>query len=301
MVALALATSSARVVWCNLGVRGTISRAAVVACPASCDPAKASRVRTAATYAGDPHGDKEAPPFLKKRDHVSKTADGIPLPRGWVEIRSPSRGIYYHHKASGVTQWDFPKADPSKEQLKEAYHERVGSKIAELHPGAQVQFVGLQFQPQLNGKSGVCEGWDHSSNMIRVRLQSGQLKAVKPDNLRVVQATASRKKAQKPADGRSKDTGQAGGSWASKNLVLGLLGGGAVAWWAVWYGLLLLDPPKKPAPSQAIEEASAKGGTPSPPPLPAGWRETLDPNSGKAYYWREDNPAGTTTWERPLA
>lgn len=33
--------------------------------------------------------------------------------------------------------------------------------------------------------------------------------------------------------------------------------------------------------------------------LPAGWASALDPSSGRAYYWRVDNPAATTTWTRP--
>mmetsp|Transcript_91879 Transcript_91879/g.230938 ORF Transcript_91879/g.230938 Transcript_91879/m.230938 type:complete len:399 (-) Transcript_91879:12-1208(-) len=36
------------------------------------------------------------------------------------------------------------------------------------------------------------------------------------------------------------------------------------------------------------------------PPLPPGWREAVDPGTGRAYYWQEQDPAGTTTWDRPL-
>lgn len=34
-------------------------------------------------------------------------------------------------------------------------------------------------------------------------------------------------------------------------------------------------------------------------PLPPNWGTAVDPNTGMSYYWRLDNPAGTTTWERP--
>lgn len=34
--------------------------------------------------------------------------------------------------------------------------------------------------------------------------------------------------------------------------------------------------------------------------LPQGWEETLDKASGKYFYWREDDPIGTRTWQRPL-
>jgi len=37
------------------------------------------------------------------------------------------------------------------------------------------------------------------------------------------------------------------------------------------------------------------------PPLPAGWSAAVDPASGQEYYWCDHNPAGTTTWTRPLA
>merc|ERR1719263_2510820 len=33
--------------------------------------------------------------------------------------------------------------------------------------------------------------------------------------------------------------------------------------------------------------------------LPDGWSSAVDPASGQTYYWRNDNPAGTTTWECP--
>jgi len=56
--------------------------------------------------------------------------------------------------------------------------------------------------------------------------------------------------------------------------------------------------------SPAQDRSSAAGsGLPNPPqpPLPAGWREALDPASGQTYYWAAADPAGTTTWTRPVA
>lgn len=35
------------------------------------------------------------------------------------------------------------------------------------------------------------------------------------------------------------------------------------------------------------------------PQLPAGWGSALDPTSHRRYYWRVENPAGTTTWQCP--
>lgn len=37
------------------------------------------------------------------------------------------------------------------------------------------------------------------------------------------------------------------------------------------------------------------------PALPPGWASALDPGSRQHYFWRESDPSGTTTWERPLA
>eukprot|EP00931_Biecheleriopsis_adriatica_P100446 TRINITY_DN75766_c0_g1_i1.p1 TRINITY_DN75766_c0_g1~~TRINITY_DN75766_c0_g1_i1.p1 ORF type:complete len:400 (-),score=92.95 TRINITY_DN75766_c0_g1_i1:24-1223(-) len=34
--------------------------------------------------------------------------------------------------------------------------------------------------------------------------------------------------------------------------------------------------------------------------LPQGWLQHLDPATGAVYYWRADDPAGTTTWQRPI-
>lgn len=34
-------------------------------------------------------------------------------------------------------------------------------------------------------------------------------------------------------------------------------------------------------------------------PLPPGWHQTLDPSTGRHYYWRQADPNGSVTWERP--
>eukprot|EP00929_Paragymnodinium_shiwhaense_P054787 TRINITY_DN27460_c0_g1_i1.p1 TRINITY_DN27460_c0_g1~~TRINITY_DN27460_c0_g1_i1.p1 ORF type:complete len:455 (-),score=113.78 TRINITY_DN27460_c0_g1_i1:188-1552(-) len=59
-----------------------------------------------------------------------------------------------------------------------------------------------------------------------------------------------------------------------------------------------------PAPAAAAAAvtppASPAAATPPPmPSLPEGWSEAVDPASGKTYYWKVSDPAGTTTWERP--
>lgn len=50
------------------------------------------------------------------------------------------------------------------------------------------------------------------------------------------------------------------------------------------------------------EELSATQGKPGPSfaaPLPSGWHQTLDPSTGRHYYWKEADPNGSVTWERP--
>jgi len=54
----------------------------------------------------------------------------------------------------------------------------------------------------------------------------------------------------------------------------------------------------------AAGSSSALGGSPgalpaAEQPLPAGWQQALDPTSGKSYFWREADPNGSVTWERP--
>jgi len=46
-------------------------------------------------------------------------------------------------------------------------------------------------------------------------------------------------------------------------------------------------------------QGSMPGAPPVAVPLPTGWDSAVDPNTGRSYYWRTENPAGTTTWERP--
>eukprot|EP00927_Polykrikos_kofoidii_P049992 TRINITY_DN4395_c0_g1_i1.p1 TRINITY_DN4395_c0_g1~~TRINITY_DN4395_c0_g1_i1.p1 ORF type:complete len:458 (-),score=67.38 TRINITY_DN4395_c0_g1_i1:471-1844(-) len=51
--------------------------------------------------------------------------------------------------------------------------------------------------------------------------------------------------------------------------------------------------------SQVAQSALAPAPAPATTPLPQGWREAVDPASGRSYYYTAANPAGTTTWERP--
>mmetsp|Transcript_91149 Transcript_91149/g.258118 ORF Transcript_91149/g.258118 Transcript_91149/m.258118 type:complete len:263 (+) Transcript_91149:47-835(+) len=114
----------------------------------------------------------------------STTSKGVPLPEGWLEHLS-ARGPYYQHVPTGATQWDLPTGQPapSKEALN-AYREKYEEQISKLQLGATVELRGIVSAPGLNGKVGVCEGWDHASGMVRVRLAGdGGVKAVKPEFL----------------------------------------------------------------------------------------------------------------------
>lgn len=53
--------------------------------------------------------------------------------------------------------------------------------------------------------------------------------------------------------------------------------------------------------SMAEEKASMTPQAVPEAALPEGWAQALDPASGRAYYWKQADPAGSTTWERPVA
>lgn len=48
-----------------------------------------------------------------------------------------------------------------------------------------------------------------------------------------------------------------------------------------------------PAGSRAVPEPEANL------PMPSGWAATLCPSSGSTYYWKQNDPQGTVTWEDP--
>lgn len=68
-------------------------------------------------------------------------------------------------------------------------------------------------------------------------------------------------------------------------------------------------PHREAAASSAASSAASAGGAPPQeaaataatalPALPVGWASAMDPGSGRAYYWRVDDPNGSVTWERP--
>jgi len=55
-----------------------------------------------------------------------------------------------------------------------------------LQPGTVVRLFGLKTAGTLNGQEGVCEYWDDATSRMHVRLKNGDLKALKPSNLRKV-------------------------------------------------------------------------------------------------------------------
>merc|ERR1712194_148830 len=116
------------------------------------------------------------------------------------------------HVATGVVQWNVPVGPPTQKQMDDARRQNnassaTGSKLA---PGTSVRLTGLLSAPQLNGKIGICEqltadGW------VRVRVESGELKAIRPENLipRAAEAqqtssrprTVAQQSARKPQNG----------------------------------------------------------------------------------------------------
>jgi len=54
---------------------------------------------------------------------------------------------------------------------------------ASFKPGMRVKITGLKAAPQLNGTSGICQEWQSSSERWNVGLSTGEVKAVKPENM----------------------------------------------------------------------------------------------------------------------
>eukprot|EP00931_Biecheleriopsis_adriatica_P067736 TRINITY_DN41801_c0_g1_i1.p1 TRINITY_DN41801_c0_g1~~TRINITY_DN41801_c0_g1_i1.p1 ORF type:complete len:315 (+),score=68.42 TRINITY_DN41801_c0_g1_i1:31-975(+) len=250
--------------------------------------------------------DSEDPGIFRKREGA-RTREGLTLPEGWIEYKSSARGVYYGHPATGVTQWDIPTGPPTRQQAEASQRERserYGHRSQDLHPGAEVRLVGLQL-PDLEGKTGICQQFD-SDGYVRVRLASGELKAVKPKNLMLAAPAASMSPPpdEEPSAGtQERSTGQK--RWWFLFPVL--LTGGLAAYWLAKYAML--QEADKAAETHRAERAAAKkaaekaemagAGTAQLPPLPPGWCQHRDPASGRFYYWREADPAGSTTWERP--
>lgn len=59
--------------------------------------------------------------------------------------------------------------------------------MAALRPGATVLLAGLKAAPHLNGTAATCESWDSEVCRWRVRLESGEVKGVKEENLEVTE------------------------------------------------------------------------------------------------------------------
>ncbi|CAJ1457934.1 unnamed protein product [Effrenium voratum] len=222
----------------------------------------------------------------------ARTSEGVELPEGWTEYRSPARGVYYGH-VTGVTQFDLPRGAPSQEQVDRAEAERgqrYQHRSTELFPGAEVRLVGLQL-PHLEGKIGTCTQFD-PDGYVRVRLSSGELKAVKPQNLMLAsqpKADTAPKTPPKPGKEKTKEP-----SYWPKWAMFALTAASAF----VLFRYFQLQEHDKSVEEKRLlkekEEEEAAGA-----PLPAGWREHKDPSTGCMYYWKEADPANTTTWQRP--
>eukprot|EP00930_Biecheleria_cincta_P096552 TRINITY_DN88384_c0_g1_i1.p1 TRINITY_DN88384_c0_g1~~TRINITY_DN88384_c0_g1_i1.p1 ORF type:complete len:316 (+),score=57.98 TRINITY_DN88384_c0_g1_i1:60-950(+) len=273
--------------------------------------------RRCATFTGF-KDDNNDPGFFRKRGGA-KTRDGIELPDGWLEHHS-ARGVYYAHMATGATQWDVPTGPPTQKQIQQANQERAERyrhKTSELHPGAEVRLVNLQLQPHLDGKTGICEALD-MEGYVRVRLTSGELKAVKPQNLMLVaQAQTAYSETPEPPPGYPTEQTSTQDTHGTKlSRVPGwlwpiLVGAGVVAYWISKYCFFLEADKKAALQREERKEAerkekeasdkAAKAALAALPPLPPGWCQHVDTATGKPYYWKESDPTGTTTWQRPSA
>lgn len=249
-------------------------------------------------------GDQEPPIFRPKT--ASKTRKGLELPDGWREITSPARGIYYAHD-TGATQWEFPKGPPNQQEVLRAQNERsqrYGHRTQQLGPGATVRLYGLERHPQLEGKTGTCVQLD-PDGYVRVRLASGELKAVKMKNLMLVEpppSTTSTRPTPRPPPERNSDV-PSKATW----LKWPLLGVTTVTTVLVLFQYYQLSEHNHGATHvEGSKDAGNKVATSPPvvpavalPALPQGWCEHLDPVTGRLYYWKEADPTNTVTWQRP--
>jgi len=249
-------------------------------------------------------GDQEPPIFRPKT--ASKTRKGLELPDGWREITSPARGIYYAHD-TGATQWEFPKGPPNQQEVLRAQNERsqrYGHRTQQLGPGATVRLYGLERHPQLEGKTGTCMQLD-PDGYVRVRLASGELKAVKMKNLMLVEpppSTTSTRPTPRPPPERNSDV-PSKATW----LKWPLLGVTTVTTVLVLFQYYQLSEHTQGTTHvEGSRDAGNKVATSPPvvpavalPALPQGWCEHLDPATGRLYYWKEADPTNTVTWQRP--
>ncbi|CAL1142064.1 unnamed protein product [Cladocopium goreaui] len=232
-------------------------------------------------------GDEEPSIFRPKT--AFKTRKGLQLPEGWREITSPSKGVYYAHD-SGATQFDFPKGPPAAAEVRRAQNERAeryGHRTQQLCPGATVRLIGLERFPQLEGKTGTCVQLD-PDGYVRVRLDSGELKAVKLKNLMLVtppepSAASRQSAASRPPNAQTKEK--------SKSFL------------RLYQYYLLSEQDRTRAEQKEAAKSSPKAAGPTVPkePLPEGWCAHLDPGTGRLYYWQEVDPSNTVTWDRPVA
>eukprot|EP00927_Polykrikos_kofoidii_P021428 TRINITY_DN20274_c0_g1_i1.p1 TRINITY_DN20274_c0_g1~~TRINITY_DN20274_c0_g1_i1.p1 ORF type:complete len:291 (+),score=30.37 TRINITY_DN20274_c0_g1_i1:222-1094(+) len=181
-----------------------------------------------------------------KTDTRMRTRTGILLPEGWAEHRSSAKGIYYSHTPTGITQWNMPREQPTKEQIAAHHQATYGDQISQLKPGKEVILRGLIGAPQLNGKYGTFERWDHTTGRVRVRLKTGELKAVKPEFLVSVDALNAKEATRRwfeeqaakeqAARKQSESVGEAptGNRWlqTGPQKVAALLVSGSLALWA---------------------------------------------------------------------
>ncbi|CAK0841668.1 unnamed protein product [Prorocentrum cordatum] len=192
-------------------------------------------------FYNDPGPREELPHSLRPRPQAPRTRGGIPLPEGWAEFKSPSRGVYYAHAATGVTQFQVPTGQPSQQQVRDSFLQTHGDRVASLRPGARVQLGGIQSAPQLNGATGTVQQWDIAGGRVRVRLDAGQVKDVKLANVAALPGSTPAARASTAQRARRQAGSAASGAAApgpsSSRLGAPALAGGVVAVWAgyKWY------------------------------------------------------------------
>eukprot|EP00746_Dinoflagellata_sp_MGD_P083722 gnl/MRDRNA2_/MRDRNA2_33296_c0_seq1.p1 gnl/MRDRNA2_/MRDRNA2_33296_c0~~gnl/MRDRNA2_/MRDRNA2_33296_c0_seq1.p1 ORF type:complete len:265 (+),score=37.78 gnl/MRDRNA2_/MRDRNA2_33296_c0_seq1:61-855(+) len=107
-----------------------------------------------------PESEDDFGTMFHARNPRNFTKDGIAMPRGWVEVPELTcfrtgrllRKQYFYHESSGISQYDFPKGPPTRDQLLQQREREKADKI--ILTGTQNYVPGENYGPVQKPKKG---------------------------------------------------------------------------------------------------------------------------------------------------